>query len=462
MNIAEHLASLRKSREAARAKMLEVTQKSMDEGRSMNDAEQQEFDALEAEIKTLDADIARFSKLQDMQAAEAEPVEGQAKESEESSVKDGKTFRVAKNTQKLDKGIEFARYAMCLAKSKGNLEVASAIAQKQYPEMDRINTVLKAAVSAGTTTDADWAKELVEYNDFAGDFVEYLRPRTIIGQFGTGGIPALRRVPFNVHIKGQNAGAAANWVGEGYAKPVTSAGYDDAYLGWAKVAGIAVITDELARFSNPGAEALVRDELAAAVIERIDTDFVDPNKAAGTGATASPASITNGVTPVAATTDPEADIDSLWATADAQNMPATSAVYITDASTARKLRGTKDALGNRVFPDVTMLGGSIDGVPVIVSNYVPTDTSGSMFILAFASEIWLADDNVVTLDASREASILMADNAGSSMNSGTPTGAANLVSMYQTNSVALRAERYINWAKRRTSAVAYLDGISAW
>src|SRR5690625_4847617 len=224
-----------------------------------------------------------------MQAETAEPVTDQVKASEESGVKNGSTFRVAKNTQKLDKGIEFARYAMCLAKSKGNLEVASAIAQKQYPEMDRINTVLKAAVSAGTTTDADWAKELVEYNDFAGDFVEYLRPRTIIGQFGAGNVPSLRRVPFNVHIKGQNAGAAANWVGEGYAKPVTSAGYDDAYLGWAKVAGIAVITDELARFSNPGAEALVRDELAAAVIERIDTDFVDPDKAAGTGATASPA-----------------------------------------------------------------------------------------------------------------------------------------------------------------------------
>src|SRR5690625_6942540 len=260
MNIAEHLASLRKSREAARDKMLEVSQKSMDEGRSMNDAEQQEFDALEAEIKTLDADIARFSKLQDMQAAKAEPVEGQAKESEESSVRDGKTFRVAKNTQKLDKGIEFARYAMCLAKGKGNLQVASAVAQKQYPEMERVNNVLKAAVAAGTTTDTDWAASLVEYNDFAGDFVEYLRPRTIIGQFGAGNVPSLRRVPFNVHIKGQNAGAAANGVGEGSAKTVTSAGYGDAYLGWAKVAGIAVITDELARFSNPGAEALVRSE----------------------------------------------------------------------------------------------------------------------------------------------------------------------------------------------------------
>src|SRR5699024_1832775 len=171
MNIAEHLASLRKSREAARAKMLEVSQKSMDEGRSMNDAEQQEFDALESEIKTRDSDISRFSKLQDMQAAKAEPVDGQVKESEESSVKDGKTFRVAKNTQKLDKGIEFARYAMCLAKGKGNLQVASAVAQKQDPETERVNNVLKAAVAAGTTTDTAWASTLVEYHDHADDVV---------------------------------------------------------------------------------------------------------------------------------------------------------------------------------------------------------------------------------------------------------------------------------------------------
>jgi hypothetical protein len=31
------------------------------------------------------------------------------------------------------------------------------------------------------------------------------------------------------------------------------------------------------------------------------------------------------------------------------------------------------------------------------------------------------------------------------------------VSMYQTNSIAVRAERYINWLKARTTAVSFID-----
>jgi len=37
----------------------------------------------------------------------------------------------------------------------------------------------------------------------------------------------------------------------------------------------------------------------------------------------------------------------------------------------------------------------------------------------------------------------------------------SLVSLWQTNSVGIRAERFINWGKRRASAVAYLTGV-AW
>jgi hypothetical protein len=32
--------------------------------------------------------------------------------------------------------------------------------------------------------------------------------------------------------------------------------------------------------------------------------------------------------------------------------------------------------------------------------------------------------------------------------------------MWQTNSIALRAERQINWAKRRSSAVSYMDDVN--
>jgi hypothetical protein len=191
----------------------------------------------------------------------------------------------------------------------------------------------------------------------------------------------------------------------------------------------------------------------------MDVDFVDPDKAVGTGASASPASITNGVTPIPSSgTDADsvrADIAALWAEADATNLPTASAVYITDAKTARALSLLRNPLGATEFPGVTMAGGSIDSVPLIVSNYVPSDSSGSLFILAFASEIYLADDGVVTIDLSKEATIFLDDDAANA----TPT-AAQLVSMFQTNQTAIRAERWCRWQKRRPQAVAFLDGVN--
>jgi hypothetical protein len=52
----------------------------------------------------------------------------------------------------------------------------------------------------------------------------------------------------------------------------------------------------------------------------------------------------------------------------------------------------------------------------------------------------------------------MLDNPTNNSASGTAT---SMVSMFQTNSTAFRAERYINWARRRASGVSYLVDV-AW
>ena len=66
---------------------------------------------------------------------------------------------------------------------------------------------------------------------------------------------------------------------------------------------------------------------------------------------------------------------------------------------------------------LTMRGGTLGGLPVIVSDHVPVGT----VIMVNAQDVFLADDGLVTIDASREASLEMADNPAH--NSGTPTGA---------------------------------------
>ncbi len=374
--------------------------------------------------------------------------------------------------------MDMARMAICLFKAKGDVDKAAKFAKQHYGQLENVNLafkgmqevgledfvkgmnpITKAAVPAATTTDATYGGPLVAYNQISSDFIEFLRPQTIIGRFGQNGIPALRRIPFNSHIRGQTSGGSAGWVGQGAAKPVTRFDFNDTYLSWTKIASIAVITQELARFSDPAAETLMRQSLADAIIQRLDIDFVDPTNAGITNV--KPKSITNGVTPITSSGGTAAnirtDIDALWTAPANANLPMDSAVYIMDARTARRLSLQQTTLGQPQFPGMTMRGGMLDGIPVIVSNNLPAVSGGSYVILVFASEIYLADDGQVTVDVSTEASIEMSD--APTGNSATPTAVA-LVSMFQTNSMALRAERFINWAKRRNNAVTILQGVN--
>ena len=211
-----------------------------------------------------------------------------------------------------------------------------------------------------------------------------------------------------------------------------------------------MLTDELIRFSNPAADALVRNALAEAVIARLDTDFINPAKAEV--ANVSPASITNGIAGIPSTGDPDADAEAAFGQFVAANLQPTGGVWIMSSTNALALSMKKNALGQKMYPEMTLLGGSFQGLPAIVSQY-----AGTNLTLLNAPDIYLADDGGVAVDMSREASLEMeSDPTGDSV---TPTG-TEMVSMFQTNSVAIRAERWINWKRRRTAAVAVITGVN--
>jgi HK97 family phage major capsid protein len=96
-----------------------------------------------------------------------------------------------------------------------------------------------------------------------------------------------------------STGYTAGWKGEGLPALPSAAVTFNTSLTWNCMSALAVLTKEAIRFSNPNAEAKVRDDLARAVNAKLDIDFVDPAKAAS--GTTSPASITNGIAAVAPT-----------------------------------------------------------------------------------------------------------------------------------------------------------------
>lgn len=436
---AARIRELKSEKATKEAQMQAVAQKAATEGRTMDAGEQEAFDTHLSDAQSIQEDIERFEKAMAM-SERAAPVET-TKSTDAAARTRGAAPAFVRGTAKdLPKGTGFARYAMALAATKGSISDALRYAERWKSSTPEVLELLEKA-NPGTTADSTFAAPLVYADNLVSEFIELLRPATVLGR-----IAGIRRVPFNVRIARQTAGMAAfNWVGEGAAKPVGELDFDTVTLAFHKIAGIVVLTDELVKHSAPNAEEVVRTDLVEQMARFIDVQFLRLTVAAGAS---NPASITNGVTPVAATGDDadalEADLFNALAPFDNTNVGDTNVTLIMQPKLARSIGLLRPDVGNgRLYPELTQRGGSLLGYPVITSNSV----DNGFIVLVKGDEILLADDGSVSLDASREATI---DAAGGN----TPA-----LSLWQKNLVGLRAERSMTWKKRRdTGAVSLISG----
>jgi HK97 family phage major capsid protein len=475
MNIQQQIKSyldLRETKSAVISSLLEASEKS---GESFDPEQATQYDEAKAEVATIDKHLDRLRESELLLGKNAKPIQSPTQDDEGSVVtlKEGPSDhrRIVAVERKLEKGIGFARFVGLMARGNGDASVALQMAKEMYPNETPLQNVIKmhigqgssrafiekTAVAGAITSTAAFAGALVQYQDLATDFIEYLRPKTIIGR-----LPGMRMVPFKVRVKRQTGGATASWVGEGKAKPLSNAAFDTVTLDFTKLAAITVVTDEVARLSVPSADTLLRDDLANAVITTMDSDFIDPSNSGSSNV--KPASITNGATNSAATGTTTysaiaTDILTLFAPWIAANIDPTGGAWIMSPTTAMALSLMLTSLGNRQFPTIDMTGGTLEGLPVIVSQsagLVGASDGSHIVVLVHAPSILLADDGMVAVDASREASVEMSDAPTNQSANGT---GASLVSMWQTNSTAIRAERWVNWVKGRSAAVSYLTAV---
>ena len=467
MNVQDQIKSYQAARAAKVAALEAIMAKSAEAGTSLDGEQQKEFDAADAEVKSIDGHLKRLETMQRLQLDQAKTVTTVEPGKVEDPTKKANTdrdpmSRVIAVEKKLEKGVGFARLAGCIAAAKGNRQEALQIAKERFPEEKQLHgilqfvrtndhSVIKAAVDIGTSRDTDWAAPLVNYQNLANEFLEFLRPMTVLDQLAG----RMRRVPFNVRVPRQTGGATADWVGEAAPKPVTSLAFDFVSLGYMKLAAIAVITQELARFSSPNADTLVRNDLARAIAQAMDVSLLDPTNAGTTNV--EPAAITNGVTAVPSTGNTYADvildIQNVHAPFITANLSSRGAVWIMSSSNALALslmRLPTNEGGGFAYPTVTPDGGTFAGRPVIVSEAV-----GNIVILVNPNDILLADDGQVTIDASDQASLQM-DSAPTN----PVTATTVLISLWQQNLLGIRAERYVTWVKGRAASVQYLSGVS--
>lgn len=452
--INQQITEFEATRAAKAARMNEIMEVAAEKGLTLDEAETEEYDTLGEEVKSVDQHLTRLRAHEKANLASATEVTAEVATNPASSANARAGVRVEVRGNNLPKGTPFTRYVIALARSKGNLMQAVEIAKQWHDSTPEVEIVLRTAVAAGTTTDTTWASPLVVYQNMASEFVELLRPLTIVGR-----IQGMRRVPFNIKVPRQTTGATVNWVGEASVKPISSLAFDQLSLGFTKIAGIIPLSEELIRFSSPSAEQLVTQDLAASIAQFLDVEFVDPTVSAVVGV--NPASITNAASPVTATGTTAAalrtDIKTLMATFMSNSLNNYSTgVWIMTSQQALAISLMTNALGQPEFPGVTMQGGTFVGFPIIASENVPTvgssPTDGSRIIFALADQIMLADDGQVTVDISREASLQMNTAPDS-----PATASTIMTSLWQNNLVGIKVERYVNWVLRHSAAVNYIN-----
>ena len=453
--IAEQISAFETTRATKSARMTAIMEDASERGETLAPAEVDEYDTLEAEVKAVDEHLIRLRRHEKANIGKAVDVSGSTDTKSASDARSGTIHATVRAPGNVPKGIGFTRYCMAVAGAKGNLMQAERMVSSNdqwMSETPEVLEVVRSAVAAGTTTDSTWAGPLLQYQNLASEFIEYLRPLTLIGK-----IPGLRYVPFKVKIPRQTGTSTANWVGEGQAKPVSALAFDSITLDIATISDIVIFSQQLARHSSPSAEMLIRDDLAKKIVSYMDAQFIDPT-VASTGN--SPASVTYGVTPTVATgTTGDAmrtDVGTLMQGFLEANMQLNEACWVMSQVTAMKISLIRSSLGITQYPTLSAMGGTFCGLPVVVSQSVPatggSPTDGYPIILMNAGDIVIADDGQVRIDASSDASLQMETAPDS-----PTTASTTLISLWQQGLMGLKADRDVNWTKRRSTAVAFIS-----
>jgi HK97 family phage major capsid protein len=294
-------------------------------------------------------------------------------------------------------------------------------------------TLQKAAAGAGTLS------SFSDYSVIAQGFVNSLANFSAFD----GMLSAMTPLPVGTGTVGAvSVGASAYSVGEGSAKQISRLTITNQQAVPTKAHALIVITDELARSPLVAASQLLQRELQMAVGIATDAKFIDV--------------ITSGVstaTSVGATA--EAVLTDIAALLQQVTLGQGSRPFIITTSLVAKMwstLGVTGTTGQRAFPEMGPMGGSICGIPVLVSDGLLAGT----VMLVDASGIGAGSADLALFE-NREGALQM-DSAPDS----PPTASTNLVSLWQSNLVGLMVERWFVAVKLRSDAVALVNNSGSY
>jgi hypothetical protein len=327
------------------------------------------------------------------------------------------------------------------------------VMEERYGDHEQTQIVVRAAIAGATTTTAGWAAELVQQAN--ADFLRLLDPVSVFPGLAAKGTQ-LNFGPNGGSIKvpgrAVTPSIAGSFVAEGGAIPVRRIGTTSITLTPTKMGVLSVFTREMAMYSNPTIEGLLRREIQRDTAMTIDSLLTD-NVAATVGLR--PAGLRNGVSATTAATGGGyaailKDIQALAAPFDTANA-GRNLVLLMAPREAR-------ALAMSPGPDGT-LGWStafMGEFTILVSTAI----AAGMMIMVDAED-FVSVSGTPEFRVSEETVLHMEDTTPLNIATGAQGSgvlATPAQSMFQTASIALRMLLEVNWAMRRTGMVQWMTG----
>jgi Phage capsid family. len=282
----------------------------------------------------------------------------------------------------------------------------------------------KSAIGAITSADLD-----AEARVFIGLAAE----RSIIGR-----LQNLRKVPFNTRMIAVTGGALAYWSGETKLRPLSKVSVAGETLRVLTLSAIIAATKEA--FFNPAAESVLQNDVLDALAAVLDETFLSNDPGVPDER---PGGIADGAPSVLATGNIADDLAALLNifSGDLE----TASIISTPAAAVRL------ALASGGNPQILAgpNGGKLFGFPFLTTRHMESGSNGDRLLIVDAAGI-TANFSGVNFSKTEAACLAMSDD---------PESEPQLVSLFQTGTVGLKADIYANWNVSRAGAVAVLEGI---
>ncbi len=329
------------------------------------------------------------------------------------------------------------------------------VLERMYGNDEAVGMLVRSAVAPATTTQAGWAADLV--NTAMTEFIDTLRAESVYPALSSAGGGRLTFGPdqgaIKIPARAATPSIGGSFIGEGGAIPVRRLGLTSIVLGPKKMGVITTFTREMARYSKPAIEALLRQEIVADTALTIDSVLVG----VGAGDAATPAGLLSGVTAVTATAGGGyaailGDIKKLRAPFDAANA-GSGLMLLLNPSQAESLDLTPGADGTLGWAQ-----GIVERYQIATSTSIPV----GRVIMVRAVDFVSATNDVPEFELSNDATVHMEDTAPLAIGAaGSPaTVAAPVRSFFQTGVSGLRMIMDISWGMRRSGMVQYIDGVT--